>query len=76
MENKDLGSKKMNGKQNVNEGFIGKNNDKNPSAPELTADTEIDTEGNKKIVQRVQSIDGEIPILPTETFKNQLDKED
>jgi hypothetical protein len=72
MENKDLGSKKMNGKQDVNEGFSGKNmfgdTDSNPS--KLKEEVEIDAHGNEKIVQRARNIDGVIPDLPEKIDKD------
>lgn len=77
MENKDLGSTKINGKQDVNEGFSGKNmsNDGNTNPSKLKEEIEIDAHGNEKIVQRARNIDGVIPINSEETDKNQQEKE-
>ena len=65
MENKDkdLGDKKMNGKQSVNEGFSGENiqNDFSNEASKLRTEIETDTSGNKKIVDRARDIEGTIP---------------
>ncbi|MET0760568.1 MAG: hypothetical protein ABWZ56_09120 [Flavobacterium sp.] len=71
MENKDLGSKKMNNKQNVNEGFSGENmsEEKNPSAPILKTEVEIDVNGNPVVVQRARNIDATTN-TPEETDRN------
>lgn len=60
MESNDLGSKKTNNKQNVNEGFSGENlpEDYNPAASNLKAEVETDAQGNQKIVQRARNVDG------------------
>ena len=58
MENNDLGSKKMNNKQNTTEEFNAENltEDYNPAATKLKAEVETDTDGNQKIVQRARNI--------------------
>ncbi|WP_348824432.1 hypothetical protein [Flavobacterium aestuarii] len=60
MENKDLGSKKINNKQEVNEGFSGKNKfgDTDSHSSKLNEEIETDAHGNKKIVQRARNADG------------------
>lgn len=60
MENKDLGSKKINNQQAVNEGFSGENLPEhyNSAETKLNAEVEIDTDGNPKIVQRARHVDG------------------
>ncbi|MES2543593.1 MAG: hypothetical protein V4548_01815 [Bacteroidota bacterium] len=57
MEEKDLGSKKINNKQKVNEGFSGENipKDYNPSKSIMKPELEIDQFGNKKIVNRARN---------------------
>ncbi len=77
MENKNLGSTKMNGKQEVNEGFSGKNmsNDVDPNTSLLSEELEIDAHGNEKIVQRARNIEGVIPTLPEELSKEQKEHE-
>lgn len=57
MENKDLGSKKINGKQDTNENSVGKN-DIDSSSQKLNEEIEIDANGNEKIVQRARNADG------------------
>jgi len=59
MEDKDLGSKKINNEQEVNEGFSGENIPENydPSQAQLKPETEIDQDGNHKIVQRATYTD-------------------
>lgn len=52
MENKDLGSKKINGKQESTP--LGQ---ANPSAPELQPETETDTQGQKTTVQRARHME-------------------
>ena len=66
MESNDLSSKKTNNKQNVNEGFSGKNlpEDYNPAASKLKEEVEIDANGNEKIVQRARAVDGTIAPIP------------
>lgn len=77
MEKKDLGSKKINGKQELNEGFSGENisNDSNFIASKLKTEVEIDADGNEKIVQRARDIDGTIPEIPEENKKNRNENE-
>ena len=64
MENKDkdLGDKKMNGKQTVNEGFSGENMGNNFSnqASKLRTELETDEAGNKKIVDRARDVEGTV----------------
>lgn len=64
MENKD--SKKE--KQNINEGFSGKNIDPKANLKEsmLNEEIEIDAKGNKKIVQRARNVDGSVAHIPDE----------
>ncbi|MBG6110767.1 hypothetical protein H4V97_001147 [Flavobacterium sp. CG_23.5] len=66
MESKDLGSKKTNNKQNINEGFSSENlpEDYNPSTSNLKEEVEIDANGNEKIVQRARNVDGTIASIP------------
>ena len=65
MENKDkdLGDKKMNGKQSVNEGFSGENiaNDFSNKNSKLKTEIETDADGNKKVVDRARHVEGTIP---------------
>jgi hypothetical protein len=60
MESNDLGSKKTNNKQNINEGFSGQNlaQNTNPEVSHLKSEVETDAHGNQKIVQRARNIDG------------------
>jgi hypothetical protein len=50
MKNKDLGSKKINNKQEVNEGFSGKNmfDDADSNTSKLKEEIETDVNGNAK----------------------------
>lgn len=59
MENKDLGAKKTNNEQQLNEGFSGENlpDDYNPSTPELKPEVEKDKEGNTNVVKRARGVD-------------------
>ena len=57
MENKDLGSKKMNGKQES----ISINYPK-ASAPPLQPEIETNTEGEKSVVQRARHMEHDIPL--------------
>jgi len=61
MENKDLGNKKINNEQDVNEGFSGEHipSDYNPAKGKLQAETETDDEGNTKKVDRARNPDGD-----------------
>jgi hypothetical protein len=64
MENKDSNKEK----QNINEGFSGKNIDPKTNSQEsmLNEEIEIDAEGNEIIVQRARNIDGTIAPIPDE----------
>jgi len=75
MENKDLGSKKINGKQEVNEDAGGKINEVESNASKFKKELETDTEGNKKIVERARNVDGSGPDLPDQIETNELAKE-
>ncbi|REG94117.1 hypothetical protein [Flavobacterium aquicola] len=70
MENKDLGSKKINNKQEINEGFSGKNmfGDTDSDSPKLQEEIEIDAQGNEKIVQRARN--------SGDTLKNVTDEDE
>ena len=59
METNDLGSKKINNEQELNEGFSGENIAENydPSQAKMKPDMETDREGNHKIVQRASYSD-------------------
>ena len=57
MENKDLGSKKMNNKQES----ISINNP-NASAPPLQSEIETNTEGVKSVVKRARHMEHDIPM--------------
>lgn len=59
MENKDLGSKKMNNKQNTSEEFTTENVPENhdPAATKLVAEVETNSSGEQKIVHRARNID-------------------
>ena len=72
MESNDLGSKKTNNKQNINEGFSGKNIAKNtnPEGSHLKSEVETDSHGNQKIVQRARNIDGNLEQNEDTTPKN------
>lgn len=56
MGTNDLGDKKINNEQKVNEGFSGENlpKDYNPAAKKLQQETETDTDGNTKTVDRAR----------------------
>lgn len=62
MEKSDLGSKKINNEQQVNEGFSGKNIDEdyNPSTPGLKTEMEKDAKGNLFHVERARYVDKEM----------------
>jgi hypothetical protein len=72
MENNDLGSKKTNNKQNINEGFSGQNLAKNmnPEVSHLKSEVETDSHGNQKIVKRARNIDGTLEQNEDSTPKN------
>ena len=57
MKNKDLGSKKINNEQEVNEGFSGKNiaDNYDPSKEKLNPETETDENGDSKTVKRARN---------------------
>jgi len=59
MESNDLGSKKMNNKQNTTEELSDKKltEDNIPAPTKLKTEVETDTEGNQKIVQRARNVD-------------------
>ena len=59
MENNDLGSKKMNNKQNTSEEFSTENIPENydPAATKLVAEVEINSNGEQKIVHRARNVD-------------------
>lgn len=59
MENKDLGSKKMNNKQNTSEEFTTENKPENqdPAATKLVAEVETNSSGEQKIVHRARNVD-------------------
>ena len=73
MEKKDLGSKKINNKQEVNEGFSGKNisDDADSNTSKLKDEVETDANGNEKTVQRARNIEGATPDLPEKIDKDQ-----
>ena len=66
MENNDLGSKKTNNKQQINDqtGSERTLNENNTTAPNLKEEIEIDANGNEKIVQRARNVDGSIAATP------------
>lgn len=55
MENKDLGSKKINNEQQLNEGFSGENMPK--ETPDLKPEVEKDNNGNTDVVKRARNVD-------------------
>ena len=59
MDSKDLGSKKINNEQQVNEGFSGDNLSKNynPAKEKLTPEQETDKDGNIKNVERARNVE-------------------
>lgn len=59
MESNDLGSKKMNNKQNTSEELNAENslNNNNSNDQKLMPEIEIDSHGNKKIVHRARNTD-------------------
>jgi hypothetical protein len=77
MEKKDLGSKKINNKQEVNEGLSGKNisDDTDSNTSKLKKEIEIDANGNEKTVQRARNIEGTTPDLPEKIDNDQKVKE-
>jgi len=63
METDDLGSKKINNEQTVNEGFSKENIDKDydPSKSILKSELEIDKNGNEKTVDRARNVENPSP---------------
>jgi len=59
MENNDLGSKKMNNKQNTSEELGAKNIPENydPTTTKLSAEVETNSNGEQKIVHRARNVD-------------------
>lgn len=59
MENNDLGSKKMNNKQNTTEESSAENTPENhdPAASKLVAEVETNSTGEQKIVHRARNVD-------------------
>jgi len=59
MKNTDLGSKKMNNKQNTSDEFSDEKltEDNIPAPTKLKTEVETDTNGNQKIVQRARNVD-------------------
>lgn len=59
MENNDLGSKKMNNKQNTSEEVSTENIPQNqdPAATKLVAEVETNSSGEQKIVHRARNVD-------------------
>jgi hypothetical protein len=59
MESNDLGSKKMNNKQNTTEEFSTENLPENydPAATKLVAEVETNKDGDQKIVHRARNVD-------------------
>lgn len=55
MENKDLGGKKANNEQQLNEGFSGQNMPKD--TPDLKKEVEKDQEGKADVVKRARNVD-------------------
>lgn len=56
---KDIGSKKINNEQEINEGFSGDNipKDYNPADVKLQPEEETDQNGNTKTVHRARNVD-------------------
>lgn len=59
MKSQDLGNKKMNNKQKLNEGFSGENipKDYNPSESIMKPETQTDQHGNTKIINRARNVE-------------------
>lgn len=66
MENQELGSKKMNNKQLLDQ-EVGTNNSHEPC---VQSEVEIDIHGNSKTVQRTRNVDGDSSL--TEFQTNQI----
>ena len=58
METNDLGSKKINNEQSVNEGFSSENLSQNYNPSTMKTEVEIDAAGNRKDVDRARNVDG------------------
>ncbi|MDR6966201.1 hypothetical protein J2X31_000194 [Flavobacterium arsenatis] len=58
MENKDLGAKKANNEQQLNEGFSGQNMPKD--TPDLKNEVEKDKDGNADVVKRARNVDDNV----------------
>ena len=69
MENKDLGSKKMNGKQSENDDLMNVNHNNNSNSL-LHSESEINEKGEKKMVERARSINVNDAISKTKTNHN------
>lgn len=76
MEKKDLGSKKINNKQEINEGLSGEKSPEDVSLnqPKLKKEVETDEKGNKKTVQRARNIEADNPDLPETDIEKQHQK--
>jgi len=72
MENKDLGSKKMNNKQNTSEEFSTENLPENydPAATKLVAEVETNSSGEQKIVHRARNVDANPEQINSENNEN------
>ncbi len=72
MENNDLGSKKMNNKQNTSEeiGSEKVNKNQDPSASKLVAEVETKSNGDQKIVHRARNVDAKLDQNNSENKEN------
>jgi len=72
MENHNLGSKKMNNKQNAPEEFSTENIPENydPTATKLVAEVETNSSGEQKIVHRARNVDSNIEKSKSEENQN------
>lgn len=72
MENKDLGSKKINNEQQINEGFSGENipNNYDPSKSKMNPEIEVDKDGKTKIVDRARNTDKNSKISDSKDSKD------
>jgi hypothetical protein len=72
MESNDLGSKKMNNKQNTSEEFSTENIPENydPTATKLVAEVETNSSGEQKIVHRARNVDASPEQNNTENNEN------
>lgn len=57
METNDLGSKKINNEQSVNEGFSGENLSQSYNPSTMKTEAEVDAAGNRKEVDRARHVD-------------------